>query len=60
MQADKLRAGLLALPPNERAELAHVLLESLHDQEPEPGAEAAWRAELDRRAQAVADGPPCQ
>ncbi|NLE88042.1 MAG: addiction module protein [Myxococcales bacterium] len=56
MQADKLRAELLALPPNERAELAHVLLESLHDEEPDPDAEAAWLAELDRRAQAVADG----
>lgn len=56
MQSDKLRAELLALPPNERAELAHVLLESLHDEEPDPGVEVAWLSELDRRAQAVADG----
>src|SRR5690606_38341242 len=41
MQSDKLRAELLALPPNERAELAHVLLESLHDEEPDPGVEVA-------------------
>ena len=55
MNADKLRAELLALPPAERAELAHALLESLHE-EADPDAEAAWISELDRRAQAVADG----
>jgi putative addiction module component (TIGR02574 family) len=55
MSADKLRAQLLALPADERAELAHALLRSLH-QEVEPEADAAWLKELDRRAQAVADG----
>ena len=55
MNADKLRAELLALPAEDRAELAHALLESLHE-EADPEAEAAWIAELDRRAQAVADG----
>jgi vancomycin resistance protein YoaR len=45
MSADKLRAELLA----------HALLESLH-QEVDAEADAAWLAELDRRAQAVADG----
>ena len=53
--ADKLRAEVLALPAEERAEIAHALLESLHEHA-DPDAEAAWIAELDRRAQAVADG----
>lgn len=56
MHFDELRAEALALPPDERAELAHVLLESLHDEGADPGAEAAWLSEVDRRAQAVADG----
>jgi putative addiction module component (TIGR02574 family) len=51
----KLRSEALALPPAERAELAHALLDSLHD-EGDANAEAAWLEELDRRAQAVADG----
>ena len=55
MTTDKLRSEVLALPTEERAELAHALLESLHE-DADPGAEAAWVAELDRRAQAVADG----
>jgi hypothetical protein len=50
MSADKLRAELLALPAEERAELAHALLESLH-QEVDAEADAAWLTELDRRAQ---------
>ena len=36
------------LPPNERAELAGLLLESLDD-EPSPEAEEAWAAEIERR-----------
>jgi putative addiction module component (TIGR02574 family) len=55
MNAEKLRVEVLALPAEERAELAHSLLESLHE-EADPDAEAAWISELDRRAQAVADG----
>ena len=55
MSADKLRAELLALPAEERAELAHALLQSLH-QEVDAEADAAWLTELDRRAQAAADG----
>ena len=54
MSNDRFRSAL-ALPPEERAELAHVLLVSLH-QETDPGAEAEWVAELERRAQAVVDG----
>lgn len=55
VNADKLRAEALALPADARADLARVLLESLHE-EADPDAAAAWVAELDRRAQAVADG----
>lgn len=55
MSADKLRSDALALPAPERAELARALLESLQE-DAEPDADAAWIAELDRRAQAVADG----
>ncbi len=55
MRTEKLRSEVLALPAEERAELAQALLESLHG-EADPDAEAAWLAELDRRAQAVADG----
>lgn len=55
MSSDKLRAEVLALPADERAEIAHALLESLHGEQ-DADAEAAWIAELDRRAQAVADG----
>ena len=36
------------LPPNERAELPGLLLESLDD-EPSPEAEEAWAAEIERR-----------
>jgi len=55
MSADKLRAELLALPAEDRAELAHALLQSLH-QDADAEADAAWLTELDRRAQAAADG----
>jgi len=52
---ERLRSEALALPPAERAKLAHALLESLHD-EGDADAEVAWLEELDRRAQALADG----
>lgn len=38
----------LVLPPDQRLTLARRLLDSV-DLEPEPGAEAAWRAEIARR-----------
>jgi putative addiction module component (TIGR02574 family) len=55
MKRDDLRAAALGLPVSERAELAYALLRSLHDATGED-AEAEWAAELERRAQAVADG----
>jgi putative addiction module component (TIGR02574 family) len=55
MSADKLRQEALALPLDERAALAKELLLSL-DEGADAGAEEAWVEELDRRAQAVANG----
>ena len=40
--------GALVLPPDQRLTLARRLLDSV-DLEPEPGAEAAWEAEIARR-----------
>ena len=45
---DALAHDALALPPDERLALARRLLDSV-DLEPEPGAEAAWQAEIARR-----------
>jgi putative addiction module component (TIGR02574 family) len=49
----------LAFPMPERARLAHALLVSL-DEGPEdtaePDVQSAWLAEIERRAQSVADG----
>jgi putative addiction module component (TIGR02574 family) len=45
---DVLARDALALPPDERLALARRLLDSV-DLEPEPGAEAAWQAEIARR-----------
>jgi putative addiction module component (TIGR02574 family) len=55
MSVDHLRREALALPVDERAALAKDLLHSL-DGDPDPGAEQAWVEEIDRRAQAVANG----
>lgn len=43
-----LYAKAAELPPNERAELAGLLLDSLED-ERSPGAEQAWATEIERR-----------
>ena len=43
-----LSRDALVLPPDERLQLARQLLDSV-DLEPEPGAEAAWEAEIGRR-----------
>jgi len=53
-----LIARVLELEPNERAELAHVLLTSLDTEEPIPPAEwkTAWAAEIERRIQEIDEG----
>ena len=45
---DSLSNEALTLPPDQRLALARRLLDSV-DLEPEPGAEAAWEAEIARR-----------
>ena len=45
---EALSQDALVLPPDQRLTLARRLLESV-DLEPEPGAEAAWQAEIARR-----------
>ncbi|MBI3181254.1 MAG: addiction module protein [Myxococcales bacterium] len=51
-QADKLLSEALKLPTAERAHMAAELIASV-DGEPEPNAEAAWAAEIDRRVERV-------
>lgn len=45
---EALSQDALFLPPEQRLTLARRLLDSV-DLEPEPGAEAAWEAEIARR-----------
>jgi putative addiction module component (TIGR02574 family) len=52
-----LRAQALELPRDERASLAHDLLESLDEPLEDPAdMEAAWLAEVQRRMREIADG----
>ena len=52
-----LRARALELPRDERASLAHDLLESLDEPLEDPAdVEAAWLAEVQRRMREIADG----
>ena len=46
--AQALADQLLSLPSVDRARLAQLLLASLEERD--PGAEAAWNVEIDRRA----------
>jgi putative addiction module component (TIGR02574 family) len=46
MSAEELRAAVLALPKDERADLAELLIDSLTDQEE---IEQAWLVEVRRR-----------
>jgi putative addiction module component (TIGR02574 family) len=49
----------LALPPRERARLAHELLASL-DGATDPDAAEAWAAEIESRAREVPAGAPVE
>ncbi|WP_240357949.1 addiction module protein [Myxococcus vastator] len=53
---EELLTDVLRLPPEERAEVAHKLLLSLEEGAEDPGAQAEWSAELERRAREVLDG----
>jgi len=55
MNAKKLFEAALALPAEDRAHLAHSLLDSL-DGPPETDVEAAWIAEIEKRARELDDG----
>jgi len=50
MTREALEAQLLQLPPDERAHLARVLIESLDDQ---PELDPAWLEEAELRAESV-------
>lgn len=52
---DEIYQEASELPDNERAELAGLLLESL-DGEPDPGVEAAWAEEVERRVRQIDSG----
>jgi putative addiction module component (TIGR02574 family) len=55
MATAEMLAEMLRLPVEERARLALELIRSL-DGEPEPGADEAWAAEIDRRGAEVEAG----
>jgi putative addiction module component (TIGR02574 family) len=52
----ELKAELAGLPEQERAELAHFLLDTLDETEADVDVEAAWDAELARRADEIRSG----
>ena len=52
---DDIFRRALALTPSDRAELLGLLIDSL-DEGVEQGTEAAWLAEIDRRAQELESG----
>ena len=54
-EAHELLQKALALPENERAELAGTLISSL-DTTVDPDVDSAWQAEVARRAQEVESG----
>jgi putative addiction module component (TIGR02574 family) len=52
---EQLKSQMTSLTPDERAELAQFLIQTL-DVEPEEGVEAAWELELARRADEILSG----
>ena len=55
MNTEQLHDAALALPPEERARLAHDLLRSLDGPAASDAADA-WITELEKRARELADG----
>jgi putative addiction module component (TIGR02574 family) len=53
--AERLLSEILALPVEERVKVAHRLLESLEEL-PDDDVDAAWIAELEKRARDVESG----
>ncbi len=54
-KSEKVLEDALTLPPNERADLAATLMDSLNEHEDE-GVEEAWAKEIERRIQEVESG----
>lgn len=52
---DDLKASLLELSKRERAELGHILIDSLDDTI-DAGAETEWDKELDKRVKEIDEG----
>ena len=55
MTVEKWKAELAILAPQERAEIAHFLLDSLEEAE-DPHIDAAWDRELERRCEEIRRG----
>jgi putative addiction module component (TIGR02574 family) len=55
VNVQELKDELKSLPPQQRAELAHFLIDSL-DQEADPDAEAEWEKEVERRVAEIKSG----
>lgn len=56
-ESAKVLEDALALPPKERARIAHRLLDSLDDADEDPAeVEAAWAVEIERRVAEVESG----
>lgn len=57
MDNQQLFTDALSLPESQRAELAASLIRSLDaDSDPDPEADAAWAAEIERRIKSIDDG----
>ena len=52
---EELTARIMALPPEKRAELAEMLIQSIEEKEDE-GVKSAWLAEVYRRDQEIKAG----
>jgi len=55
-EASDVLKRALALPPEARAAIAGTLLESLDENPPDPGVEAAWSEEIARRIEELDSG----
>lgn len=55
-EARKLLKAALRLSVRERADFAGSLIQSLEEAEGDPGADAAWAAEITRRVKEIDDG----
>ena len=52
----KICIEALSLPRESRLEIAHRLLLSIEDEKPNPKAEKAWKAEIQRRRREIREG----